>query len=339
MSEKKNLTEMQQYLQYLLPNLSDTQVQRMITAAKETAPKRFGGVSEKESSPYSELMAMVGCDEAKKQLNAMIADYRMSKIAEARGRKHVQSYYHMVFSGNPGCAKTTCARLYAQALAQEGITKNNRFVELSRSSIVGQYVGATAPKVHDIFNKYDGGVIFIDEAYSLCDSDRASNNNYGDEAITEMIACMENHPGTVVIFAGYPERMEQFLGANPGLRSRVPYQVSFSDYSAEELVAISRKLAAERGFTISDPAAEKLIGIYQEARVQKDFGNGRYARNLVEAAIRTKGINLGVMNTQNMDAYLNTEQFSDEALFSLDENCFCVEQKPKQAPRKIGFHE
>lgn len=340
MSGKKELTQKQKYLEYLLPELNDSQVDKMISVVRST-PKSKALAETKfkcDSDPYAELMGMIGCDNAKKQLTAMIADYRMRKIVAARGRAPSQSYYHAVFLGNPGCAKTTFARLYAKNLAKEGITKNNRFVEVSRAGLVGQYVGSTAAKVHDVFNRAKGGVLFIDEAYALCDGDYGSHNNYGEEAINEIIVCLENDPETVVIFAGYPERMEQFLSENPGLRSRIPYKVVFNDYTTDELIEISKVIARDKGFELSASAVEKLATVYDVAKQNKDFGNGRYVRNVIEAAIRTKGINLGVMTSQDLDAYGDSSTYSDEMLFSLDESCIGNEPVIAMPVRKtIGF--
>ena len=336
--DEKKLTQKQKYLQHILPELDDGLVDKMIEVATAKKKQQILGLSVVDGDPYEELMTMVGCNNAKKQLRAMIADYRMRKIAKARGHGQARAYYHAVFSGNPGCAKTTCARLFAKALAKEGITQNACFAELSRSSIVGQYVGSTAPKVREIFRKNAGGVIFIDEAYALCDGDRGSNNTYGEEAINEIIVCLENYPETVVIFAGYPGRMEEFLESNPGLRSRVPYHVVFEDYTTEELVAITKVIAREQGYVISAAAAEKLSAIYDTARMQSDFGNGRFARNMVEAAVRMKGIHLGVMENQDMTRFMNRALYTDEALFSLDESCFVLSQDaPQEHRRKIGF--
>jgi len=353
MSENKSLTQKQRYLQFIAPRLDDVQVDRMIAALKvetvgkpelgergETPDTKAEAVQESEmpaEDPYREFMNMIGCEAAKQQLTAMIADHRMRKLAEARGRSSKRSYYHAVFTGNPGCAKTTCARLYAKVLAGEGITKSDRFAELSRSTIVDKYVGSTAQNVRKLFERNAGGVILVDEAYTLCDSDPGSKNNFGIEAINELIVCLENHPETVVIFAGYPDKMEEFLSSNPGLRSRIPYTVSFSDYTTEELVAISRVIAGEQGYEIAESAVNKLSAIYDYARTQKDFGNGRYVRNIVEAAVRTKGLRLGVVEKQ-MDDLMDHTRYTDSMLFSLDETCFEVTPEPPEKPhRRIGF--
>ena len=313
MRKSQELTKSQKQLLYLLPVLNDRQVAGMLSTLKKPARRV------EKNDAYRQLMNMTGCAEAKEQLTAMLAAHRMSHIAESRSRTVKQPYFHAVFTGNPGCAKTTCARLYARALAQEGITKHDRFAELTRASLCGKYQGHTAQMVKEVFKQNKGGTIFIDEAYSLASDERDS---FGAEAIDEIIVGLENDPGTVVIFAGYPEKMEQFLDANPGLRSRIPYRVRFCDYTADELLEISGKIAADNGFTITADAGEKLLGIFEKERQVRDFGNGRFCRSLVESAIRRKSVRLGVMDADDLSAYLDPARYSDEELFSLDGNCF-----------------
>ena len=209
MRKSQELTKSQKQLLYLLPVLNDRQVAGMLSTLKKPARRA------EKNDAYRQLMNMTGCAEAKEQLTAMLAAHRMSHIAESRSHTVKQPYFHAVFTGNPGCAKTTCARLYARALAQEGITKHDRFAELTRASLCGKYQGHTAQMVKEVFKQNKGGTIFINEAYSLASDERDS---FGAEAIDEIIVGLENDPGTVVIFAGYPEKMEQFLDANPGLR-------------------------------------------------------------------------------------------------------------------------
>ena len=166
----------------------------------------------------------------------------------------------------------------------------------------------------------------------------AERDSFGAEAIDEIIVGLENDPGTVVIFAGYPEKMEQFLDANPGLRSRIPYRVRFCDYTADELLEISGKIAADNGFTITADAGEKLLGIFEKERQVRDFGNGRFCRSLVESAIRRKSVRLGVMDADDLSAYLDPARYSDEELFSLDGNCFTYSAAGEdRAARRIGF--
>jgi len=340
MEKKKQLTKRQQYLQYITPSLNDNQIDRMIAVLehKDTVKDNKCHTEIGENAPYEELMAMVGCNDAKNQLKNMIADSRMERITAGRGRKSKHSYYHAVFKGNPGCAKTTCARLYAKALASEGIVKKDTFAEFTRVDLVGRYQGETALKVKNKLDRYAGGVIFIDEAYSLCDDSPVSHNNYGEEAINEIVVFLENHPDTVVIFAGYSDKMEEFLAMNPGLLSRVPYQVAFKDYSVEELIGISKVLAEEKGYSIADSAIPKLADIFDTERKKANFGNGRFARNMVEAAIRKKALNIGVMEAGSLDSFIDPEKYSDEMLFSLDENCFeYLYTDGKEEKGKIGF--
>ena len=188
----------------------------------------------------------------------------------------------MVFTGNPGCAKTTVARLIAEVLTEEQILETGAFVECGRGDLVGRYVGWTAKTVQEKFKAAMGGVLFIDEAYSLVD-DRGGS--FGDEAINTIVQEMENRrEDLVVIFAGYPDEMETFLEKNPGLRSRIAFHVPFADYSADELCAIAKLIGEKKGVSFSEDAVKKLRTVFEAARLQPDFGNGRYARNVVEQA-------------------------------------------------------
>ena len=147
---------------------------------------------------------------------------------------------------------------------------------------MGRYVGWTAPLIQEKFKQAEGGVLFIDEAYSLVD-DR--NGSYGDEAINTIVQEMENHrDDVVVIFAGYQDKMEGFLDKNPGLRSRIAFHVPFEDYNAEELCEIAELFVKKNGMCFADGAVDKLRGLFAEARKEKNFGNGRYVRNVVEQA-------------------------------------------------------
>lgn len=187
----------------------------------------------------------------------------------------------MIFTGNPGSAKTTVARLLAQILKQEGILSSGAFVEVGRQDLVGKYVGWTAPTVSRKFREASGGVLFIDEAYSLVE-DHAS---YGDEAINTIVQEMENHrEDVIVIFAGYPERMREFLDKNEGLRSRVAFHIDFPDYNAEELWGIMQLMAKKHGVKLDKAVREKCIETFKVACTHEEFGNGRFVRNMFEQA-------------------------------------------------------
>lgn len=242
----------------------------------EPEPERESGTAMKE------LNSMIGLTSVKKVIRKAIANFKMSKRCIDMGMARDKASLHMVFTGNPGTAKTTVARLFAEILKDEKVLSTGRFVEVGRADLVGQYVGATAINVTEKFKEAKGGVLFIDEAYSLCEYHKGS---FGDEAITTIVNEMENHrDDVIVIFAGYPAEMEEFLDRNSGLRSRIAFHIEFEDYTTDELCDITRLKVSNMGMTITDAAMEKLRGIYEEARKSTDFGNGRFVRKLLEEA-------------------------------------------------------
>lgn len=238
--------------------------------------------SKPEGSAYEKLQNMIGLQSAKKTMEQALNFYKAQKLFKEKGLPDSRPAMHMVFTGNPGTAKTTVARLFAGIMKENQLLSEGRLFELGRSDLVGKYVGWTAQIVKEKFRKARGSVLFIDEAYSLLDGD---SSLYGDEAINTIVQEMENcREDTVVIFAGYPREMEQFLSRNPGLRSRIAFHLSFEDYSPEELYRITRLLAEEQGLTLAADVREKLLLIFRDARKEPDFGNGRFARNLLEKA-------------------------------------------------------
>lgn len=194
----------------------------------------------------------------------------------------------MLFTGNPGSAKTTCARLLAGILKDRGLLASGEFVECGRSDLVGKYVGWTAIIVKEKFKQAQGGVLFIDEAYAL-----NSDDKFGPEAINTIVQEMENHrDDVIVIFAGYPEPMEDFLQSNEGLRSRIAFHLNFPDYNAEEMTEIFALMMKEQGYTCSKRFLEKAHDLLAEAVTHADFGNGRFARNLLEQTIMKQSARL-----------------------------------------------
>lgn len=235
-----------------------------------------------KGTAYEELSKMIGLTNAKKVINQALDYYKAQKVFRDRGIDQDHPSMHMVFTGNPGTAKTTVARLFADIMKDNGILSTGKLVEVGRGDLVGKYVGWTATIVKDRFNDAKGGVLFVDEAYSLVD-DR--NGMFGDEAINTIVQEMENHRDeVVVIFAGYPDKMEEFLDKNPGLRSRIAFHVSFDDYNVEELCEISKIFADKKGMHFTDEAMERLKEVFLVAIEQPDFGNGRYVRNVMEKA-------------------------------------------------------
>ena len=241
-----------------------------------------GLLKEREyGSASKELDQMIGLTRAKEVIRKSVASFKMNRICADRGIPRDKASYHMVFTGKPGTAKTTVARLFAEILKDERVMPNGNFVEVGRSELVGDVVGSTAKIVKQKFREAQGGVLFIDEAYSLCDSNK---NSFGDESINTIVQEMENNrEKVIVIFAGYPEPMKEFLERNPGMSSRIAFHVPFEDYSPEELCEITKLMVSKKQFEITDAAMEKLRGIYEGA-LDEDFGNGRFVRKLLEEA-------------------------------------------------------
>lgn len=238
--------------------------------------------SEPKGSAYDELMEMIGIDEAKKVILQAISYFKAQKLFADKGMKIDHPSMHMVFSGNPGTAKTTVARLFARIMRDNGMLSIGNLVEVGRGDLIGKYIGWTAPTIQKKFKDAQGGVLFIDEAYSLVD-DR--DGSFGDEAINTIVQEMENRRNdVVVIFAGYPDKMDGFLRKNPGLRSRIAFHVPFADYSTDELCQIANLIARKKGLKLAEDVTEKLSLVFDNARVEEDFGNGRYVRNVIEKA-------------------------------------------------------
>ena len=236
-----------------------------------------------KKAAYAELQKMIGLEDVKTLVDDILAYYKLNN-ARSRyiGEDKGSLSRHMIFTGNPGCAKTTVARLLADILLEEGIVTTGKYVECGRADLVGRYVGWTAKTVQAKFTQAKGGVLFIDEAYSLVDNSRT----FGDEAINTIVQEMENHrDDVIVIFAGYPEPMEEFLNKNEGLRSRIAFHVEFPDYNEDELYEILALMVRERGYKMNPGCKNKCMDIFKSAVKTENFGNGRFARNLLEHAI------------------------------------------------------
>ena len=247
---------------------------------------------------YDELNKMIGLIEAKSVIEKALNYYKIQRIYKDKGVKQDRPAMHMVFTGNPGTAKTTVARLFARIMKENGLLSKGHLVEVGRSDLVGKYVGWTASIVKSKFKTAMGGVLFIDEAYSLVD-DRGGS--FGDEAINTIVQEMENHrEDLVVIFAGYPEEMERFLDKNPGLRSRIAFHVPFADYNADELCKIAGLIGKDKGVILTDEALGKLNTIFEDARQHTGFGNGRYVRNVIELSKMNQASRIAQMNDTDL---------------------------------------
>ncbi len=230
---------------------------------------------------YEKLQKMVGLTEVKNRVDQIISAYSIRALRKKAGINDDKASLHMVFTGNPGSAKTTVARLLAGILKARGILNTGVYVECGRADFVARYVGWTAKTVKEKFEKARGGVLFIDEAYSLVDG----SASYGDEAINTIVQEMENNrDDVIVIFAGYPEKMKDFIERNEELKSRIVFHLDFPDYKTDELMGILKLMSEERGYKL-DPTAEKRCRkIFDDACHNTDFGNGRFVRNIFEQA-------------------------------------------------------
>ncbi|MDR0855351.1 MAG: AAA family ATPase [Christensenellaceae bacterium] len=235
---------------------------------------------------WEDLNSMIGLTSVKSMINKVVRHHKEQKLFKEMGMPQDSTACHVLFTGAPGTAKTTVARLFAQILKDNGVLSVGGLVEVGRADLIAKYVGQTAPLVVKAFDRAQGSVLFIDEAYSLAD-DR--DGLYGDEAIATIVQEMENRrDDVVVIFAGYPDKMEKFLSKNPGLRSRIAHKVHFDDYTAEELYGITEHLAAKKKLTVSEAVKPLLLPYYEKAARQAEFGNGRFARNILESALLTQ---------------------------------------------------
>ena len=243
-----------------------------------------------KGNAYDDLMEMIGLERAKSVIKQALDYNKAQKLFADRGVKFERTSMHMVFTGNPGTAKTSVARLFAQIMKDNEILTEGRLVECGRADLVGKYVGWTAPTVKKKFREANGSVLFIDEAYSLVD-DR--DGMYGDEAINTIVQEMENNrDNVIVIFAGYPDKMEKFLQKNPGLRSRIAYHVPFDDYNVDDLCAIAEMISKKKDLILAEDARNKLREVFSIAIQDCDFGNGRYVRNVIEKAKMTQASRL-----------------------------------------------
>lgn len=279
-----------------------------------------------KGNAYEELQRMIGLKEAKRVIDEALSYYKAQKFFADKGFKTEHPAMHMVFTGNPGTAKTTVARLFAQIMRDNGLLSEGGLYEVGRADLVGQFVGWTAKIVKKKFKQAKGGVLFIDEAYSLLDDRQGM---FGDEAINTIVQEMENHrEDMIVIFAGYPDEMEQFLSRNPGLRSRIAYHIPFENYTARELWEITCLTTEKKGLQITPDAEQKLLPVFEAAAEQENFGNGRYIRNLVEKAHMKQASRL---------MKLSFESVTTTNLTTLLAEDFEVPQVVKKEKVRIGF--
>ncbi|MEV4312789.1 AAA family ATPase [Actinocrispum sp. NPDC049592] len=240
-----------------------------------------------QSDPLSEIESLIGLDSVKHEVRLLVAEAKADRMRREAGIPLASPTRHLVFTGSPGTAKTTMARLIAAAYAKLGLLSSGHLVEVSRGDLIGEYLGQTAPKVRAAVAKALGGVLFIDEAYSLTP---AWYDGYGSEAIAELIKLMEEHrDDLVVIAAGYDGKMAKFMEANPGLSSRFPTTLRFPDYTDDELVEIFTKMTEKAGYTLHADVVPAVYDLLRGTERGESFGNGRYMRNVFDRSVALQG--------------------------------------------------
>lgn len=263
----------------------------------------------KDAPALQQLDKLIGLESVKEEVNKLTNFIKVQNLRKQKGMNAITISYHCVFTGNPGTGKTTVARIVAQIYRELGILKKGQLVETDRSGLVAEYVGQTAVKTNKIIDSALDGVLFIDEAYSLV---QGGGNDYGKEAIATLLKRMEDdRDRLVVILAGYDNEMKLFIDSNPGLQSRFNRYIHFCDYNAEELMAIFKLNLKKFDYELTNDAEQKISHLFSYAVSHKDqnFGNGRYARNVLEKTLENQATRLA-----------SVSEITEQMLRTIEEN-------------------
>ena len=282
-------------------DLKNPQITKIAIAAKDSLISLYGyhhltqilsnNKTEEDHYTFEELMLqlnqLVGLSTVKSQVRDLIAYQKVQLLRKEKGLHSPKRTMHLAFTGNPGTGKTTVARIVGRIYRELGLLSKGHFMEVSRTDLIAGYQGQTAHKVKEVIEKAKGGVLFIDEAYSITENDHS--DSYGRECLTTLTKALEDYrEDLVVIVAGYTEPMKQFFESNPGLKSRFNTFIEFDDYNANELLNIILHMSNQEDYVLTDKAQETLLQLFSKAVEQaseKDFANARFVRNIFETMI------------------------------------------------------
>lgn len=285
-----------------------------------------------KKSAEEALQEMIGLTAVKNVLDQQIAFNKINCLRKQQGMLSETGSHHLIFLGNPGTGKTEVARLYTEILYSHKLIQENKIIEVGRAELVGEYVGHTAPKIKKVFDDAKGGVLFVDEAYSLIPR---NERDFGHEAIATIIQEMENRRDEVlVIFAGYEDLMKEFLETNPGLSSRISREIRFEDYSPEELCAILDSMMLRKQYRLTEDCKNKLYSYFTELKCDSSFGNARYVRKLVEHIILCQAQR--IINAEETQLS-NVEILSQVTLMDVEKALENFETKTRLQGSAIGF--